>query len=45
MTKVAADIQMYVMAKAVHAVKDDSSENKLLQECKVPSILGEKWTA
>ena len=44
MTKVAADILMYVMAKAVQEVKDDAPENKLLQECKVPSILGGKWT-
>ena len=44
-TKVAADILMYVMAKAVQEVKDDAPENKLLPECKVPSIQGGKWTA
>ena len=40
MTKVTADFPMYDITKAVQEVKDDAPENKIMQNCKIPSIIG-----
>ena len=40
MTKVTADFPMYGVTKAVQEVKDTAPENKIMQNCKIHSIIG-----
>ena len=40
MTKVTADFPMYGITKAVKEVKDDAPEHNIMQNFKIPSIIG-----
>ena len=40
MNKVTCDFPMYDLSRAVKEVKDDAPNNKILQECKLPSMVG-----
>ena len=40
MSKVTGDFPLYDVSKSVKEVKDDDPLNQLLQNCKVPKIIG-----